>query len=331
MGSPHPEIALFGTQTRPASAPCCDHYAGTEKLIGKSLELQGKLGPVFDLTVDLEDGAAIGNEKHHRNLAIETVLGVNNRFKRIGVRIHDPQSAWWQEDLRAVVSAAGSSLSHLTVPKISSLAEAKLVLALLEDTQTAGGVRSQIPVHFLIETFGALREIWEIAALPGVRGLDFGLMDFVSAHGGIIPDSAMSSPGQFSHALIVRAKSEICAAAIANGKLASHNVTPQYSDSQQTREDARVARRQFGFTRMWSIHPAQIPAIIEGMSPDLQEVSLAGEIVLAGWRAAWAPISYGSRLHDRASYRYYWSVLRTAHSNGLALAPEVIAAFFTKN
>jgi citrate lyase subunit beta/citryl-CoA lyase len=92
------------------------------------------------------------------------------------------------------------------------------------------GVDRRIPVHVLIETHGALREVWEIAALPGVESLDFGLMDFVSGHHGAIPGSAMKSPGQFDHPLVARAKCEISAAAMANGVVPSHNVTTELKD-----------------------------------------------------------------------------------------------------
>ncbi|MEX3605442.1 MAG: hypothetical protein VB142_01575 [Burkholderia sp.] len=64
----------------------------------------------------------------------------------------------------------------------------------------------------LIETHGALDQGAQIAALPAVSTLSFGLMDFVSAHHGVIPDSAMRSPGQFNHPLVRRAKPEIAAA-----------------------------------------------------------------------------------------------------------------------
>ena len=60
---------------------------------------------------------------------------------------------------------------------------------------------------------------------PWLQVLDFGLMDFVSGHHGAIPASAMRSPGQFDHRLLARAKSEVVAAAIANGVVPAHNVT----------------------------------------------------------------------------------------------------------
>lgn len=44
------------------------------------------------------------------------------------------------------------------------------------------------------------------------------------------------------------------------------------------------------------------------------------EIALA---ADWGPTRYHDTLHDRASYRYYWSVLRRADAAGRALPAEV--------
>ena len=35
----------------------------------KSLELQGELGPVFDVTLDCEDGAPVGGEASMRSCA----------------------------------------------------------------------------------------------------------------------------------------------------------------------------------------------------------------------------------------------------------------------
>jgi citrate lyase beta subunit len=48
----------------------------------------------------------------------------------------------------------------------------------------------------------------------------------------------MRSPGQFEHPLIVRAKCEISAAALANGAVPSHNVTTELRDLDFIRNDA---------------------------------------------------------------------------------------------
>ena len=38
----------------------------------------------------------------------------------------------------------------------------------------------------------------------------------------------------------------------------------------------------------------------------------------AGAAAAdWAPVQHQGRLHDRASYRYYWELLERAHVTGM--------------
>jgi len=34
---------------------------------------------------------------------------------------------------------------------------------------------------------------------------------------------------------------------------------------------------------------------------------------------SWGPINKDGRLHDRASYRYYWSILKRASMSGMKL------------
>ena len=48
----HPRAALFEAGDLVPSLPVCDHYCGVEARMRKSLELQGELGPVFDVTLD---------------------------------------------------------------------------------------------------------------------------------------------------------------------------------------------------------------------------------------------------------------------------------------
>jgi len=183
-------------------------------------------------------------------------------------------------------------------------------------------------VHVLIETHGALHDAWEIAALSGVQTLDFGLMDFVSGHHGAIASAFMRSPGQFEHPLIVRAKAGIVAAALAHGVVPAHNVCLDLRNPYNVFRDAWRARNDFGFLRMWSIHPSQVQPIVDAMKPDLAEVADASRILLAAQRAAWGPIQYAGELHDRATYRYFWEILQKAKITGVALPEEAAVAFF---
>jgi citrate lyase subunit beta/citryl-CoA lyase len=139
----------------------------------------------------------------------------------------------------------------------------------------------------------------------------------------------MRTPGQFAHPLVVRAKLEMVAACHAHGKVPSHNVTTEIKDTAVVANDAQRATAEFGFTRMWSIHPDQIKPIIKAFTPRLSEVNEAASILTEAINAHWGPIAQNGRLHDRASYRYYWTVLQRARLAGLAL-PEAAAALINQ-
>jgi citrate lyase subunit beta/citryl-CoA lyase len=173
-----------------------------------------------------------------------------------------------------------------------------------------------------------LREVQQIAAHPRIESLSFGLMDFVSAHRGAIPATAMSATGQFTHPLVVRAKLEIAAACHGFAKTPSHCVVTEFADRRAIEAAATRAAHDFGYTRMWSIHPDQIRPIVEAFAPSAAEVDHAVEIILDAQDAQWAPIRHRDTLHDRASYRYFWQVLERAHRTGQPLPATIAERFF---
>ncbi|MCS0581819.1 aldolase/citrate lyase family protein [Massilia pinisoli] len=320
----HPSEVLFQGQRQPLLLPACDHYAGSEKLMRKSMALQQELGPLFDITFDCEDGAAAGNERAHAELVATLVDSPDNRAHRIGARLHDVTSPHFAQDVEIIVGAAAQTLAYVVLPKPDSLEDVLRAQDVVNQAAAKAG-RAVLPLHVLIETHGALHDAYAIAALPQVESLSFGIMDFVSAHHGAIPSAAMRTPGQFTHPLVVRAKLEMVAACHAHDKVPSHNVTTEIKDSAVVANDAQRAAAEFGFTRMWSIHPDQIKPIVKAFTPRLAEVNEATSILQAAMAKDWGPIAHGGRLHDRASYRYYWTVLQRAKLAGLAL-PEAAAA-----
>ena len=329
MNAPvHPGAALFKGEKPFPVIPSCDHYAGSEKLILRALELQDSIGPVFDLTCDCEDGAQAGREKEHAEMIVRVLNSGANKRKMAGVRIHDPGHAHWKQDLDILVSGAGALLSHITVPKAPSAKQVAEAIDYVQLVAAHHRVGRRIPIHALVETHGALREAYDIAALPWMQSLAFGLMDFVSGHHGALGAAAMRSPGQFEHKLIVRAKTEIVAAALANGIVPAHNVTIELKDTTVVYDDARRARDEFGFLRMWSIYPAQIQPIVDAMKPDHSEVENGAAILLAAQKAGWGPIQHAGELHDRATYRYYWGLLQRARTSGVPVPAEADRAFF---
>ena len=323
----HPRRALFDPDERAVPAlPVCDHYSGVEPRMRKSLELQADMGPVFDVTLDNEDGAPVGGEAEHAHLIAELLASTDNRWGRVGVRVLPVDHARFA-DVVAIVLAAARRPAYLMLPKPRNLAE----LQRAADAIDAGG-GADIPLHALVETHGALRDVQALAAHPRIESLSFGLMDFVSAHRGAIPLSAMGVKGQFDHPLVVRAKLEIAAACHAEGKVPSHCVVTEFKHTAALQDAAELAARRFGYARMWSIHPSQVQTIVEAFSPTTAEVDLAVEILLAAQAAQWAPIRHRDVLHDRASYRSFWHLLeraqRTSPTDGPQLPGEVRAAWF---
>ena len=324
----HPREALFGGEKRFPALCACEHFAGSEERMHKALELQARLGPIFDVSCDCEDGARPGREKEHAEMVVRVLTGPSNRHGRAGARIHDASHPCWKQDIEILVGGAGAALAYLTIPKVRSARETTQVIEVIERSASRHNLRRAIPVHVLIETHGALREVNDIAALPGLETLDFGLMDFISAHHGAIPAAAMRSPLQFEHRLLSRAKAHTVAAALAHGLVPSHNVTLDLKDPQAAFKDARRARLEFGFLRMWSIHPVQIQPILDAMKPDPSELRQAADILLAARDAGWGPVQHGGELHDRASYRYYWNLLEQAKASGVAIPEDALRVFF---
>ncbi len=316
----HPSAVLFGHISPPRPLPPVVHYCGQERFMRKALALQAERGPVFDVALDLEDGAPAGREREHAELVTELVMSPENRFARVGVRIHDRTHPHWRRDIDILLPRLAQRVAFITLPKARGIEDVEVVAQVI--AQRCAGTRLP-PLHVLIETQGAVRDAYAIAAHPLVECLDFGLMDFVSDHLGAVPAAAMRSPLQFTHPLVRRAKETVAAAAHAASKTPAHNVCVVLDDPEAVFADARRARDEFGFTRMWSIHPGQIDPILRAFTPSAEEISVAVRILTNAAAADWGPIRDEGTLHDRASYRYYWTLLARAHAGGCPLPPEI--------
>jgi len=326
----HPREVLLGAQAGAVTLPVCDHYSGVEVRMRKSLALQAdylaRCGAcVFDVTLDCEDGAPAGGEAEHAALVTELVGGVPTagpHGQRVGVRVHAVGHPAFEAEVATIVGQVGGRLAYLMLPKVESVADVDAALAAI----TAAG-HPALPLHVLIESPLAVHRAFDIAAHPAVQSMSFGLMDFVSAHGGAIPASGMGVAGQFSHPLVLRAKTELASACHAYGKVPSHCVVTEFKDTVALGRAARRAAAELGYTRMWSIHPDQIQPIIDAFAPAQDEVERAAAIISAAQAAEWGPISHQGYLHDRASYRYFWQVLERAHQTGVKM-PSDVQVFF---
>ena len=318
----HPAKILLDAQGGAMRLPVCDHYSGVDVRMRKSLQLQAEMMAefgtcVFDVTLDCEDGAPVGQEAAHAKLVTELANGAA-AGARVAARVHAVDHAHFQADMDIIAGGAADKLCHIMVPKVESVDD-----VLFAEKALQRATAKRVPLHVLIESPAAVQQAFEIAAHPAVQSISFGLMDFVSAHGGAIPASAMTAQGQFEHPLVVRAKLEIAAACHAHGKVPSHCVVTEFKNPQVLQACVQKAGRELGYTRMWSIHPDQIRPILRAFAPAADEVNDAAQILTAAAVQNWGPISFGGVLHDRASYRYFWQLLERAHQTGQALPVEV--------
>ena len=322
----NPREILLGAQAQAGFMPVCDHYSGVEARMRKSLQLQAEMieefgACVFDITLDCEDGAPVGGEAEHAALVV-ALAATAGPGARVAVRVHPVDHPSFEQDVATIAGKVGNRLCHMMLPKVESAADVDRAAKAL-DAIGAG----QLPLHALIESPAAVHRAFDIAAHPRIQSLSFGLMDFVSAHGGAIPAAGMGIDGQFTHPLVVRAKLEIASACHAHGKVPSHGVVTEFKDSKALSNAARRAAGELGFTRMWSIHPDQIRPILAAFAPSEHDIDTASKMILAAAAAQWAPISFDGKLQDRASYRYYWQVLERAHRTGRSL-PQAVRGWF---
>ncbi|HEY1228000.1 MAG TPA: aldolase/citrate lyase family protein [Ramlibacter sp.] len=322
----HPRQVLLGAQAGAVALPVCDHYSGVEARMKKSLQLQAEMAQefgacVFDVTLDCEDGAPVGGEAEHAQRVTELALAAAPGM-RVAVRVHPVDHPSFAADIATIAGRAGQRLAHIMVPKVESADDVVRAVAAID----AAGATA-LPLQVLIESPLAVRNAFDIASHPRVQSLSFGLMDFVSAHAGAIPAEGMAAAGQFSHPLVVRAKLEIASAAHAFGKVPSHCVVTEFNNVDAMRAAARRAAEEFGYTRMWSIHPNQIRPILDAFAPSERQIETSTRLIEAALAADWAPVSFDGVLHDRASYRLYWQVLERAHATGRALPAQARAWF----
>lgn len=294
--------------------PVCDHYAGKPKFFEKALNIRAEIGACFDITLDLEDGAEVGQERAFAQWAADSLRFFKGTYgaetRRPGVRLHPVRERAFDMELPVILNPDVPSPAYLMLPKPEHLQDVKLAIEMIQLECNRAGI-DQPPLHVLIETHGALADVQAIAGLEQVESLSFGIMDFISSHRSAIPKNALNSPGQFENPLVRRAKLEISAACHRHGKVPSHNVTRNIVQPEMAAEDAKRAKRDFGYTRMWSIHPAQIVHVVSAMLPTDGEVEEATLVLTEAEKANWGPIQIKGELHDRASYRYFFEVLKS--------------------
>lgn len=200
--------------------------------------------------LDLEDAVA-----PDRKGAARAALACDFTDKPVIVRVNALGTPWHDDDMAAV---ARLPFAAIMLPKAEVAAE---IAALAERT----------PVIALVETARGMGCVREIAMHGRASILALGTVDYVADLGCAHTRDAL-----------LAARSEIVLASRLGGLAAPiDGVTLDVRDAAAARDDARHARRM-GFAGKLAIHPAQVPAILEGMAPDAAERAWARRVLDSG-------------------------------------------------
>lgn len=168
----------MGAQAGSVVLPVCDHYSGVEVRMRKSLQLQAEMmqefgACVFDVTLDCEDGAPVGGEADHAAMVVALAVLAADQA-RVAVRVHPVDHPAFEADMSLIAGKLSRQLCHIMVPKVESLAD-----VLKAEQALLAASADNLPLHVLVESPLAVRNVFEIAAHPRVQSISFGLMDFV--------------------------------------------------------------------------------------------------------------------------------------------------------
>jgi citrate lyase subunit beta/citryl-CoA lyase len=208
--------------------------------------------------LDVEDAVAPNDKLEARRAVAQWCAAATAHRSRLAIRINDPTTAWFAEDL-ALLRTTAVALALL--PK----AERPEGLAQVVRAMVAGG--SVIP---MIESAKGVANVEAISSAAGVLRLAFGMLDYA-----VDLDLSDDERG------LVYAAGRIAVASKCAG-LASPiaGVTMALDDEAQLVADVAFARA-CGFGAKLCIHPRQVGAVCRLFAPTPGEIDWATRVVAA--------------------------------------------------
>jgi len=239
------------------------------------------------VSFDLEDAVSPAHKAQARAQVAAALNGAARLPRRplMIVRVNALDSAWFEEDVRAM-AAAGPDWINL--PKVASAADVQAAAAALESAEREAAGRVPIGLLLNIETAMGLQHAAEIAgAHPRVVGLQLGLADLFEPLGIDRRDPANVHAAMFALRM----------AAGAAGLFALDGACPDIADESGFRAEAAMARR-LGFAGKSCIHPKQVAWANDVFSPDAAALAAARRLVDAADAAGLGVFSLDGRMVD---------------------------------
>jgi citrate lyase subunit beta/citryl-CoA lyase len=214
--------------------------------------------PADALIFDLEDAVPAGSKSE----AIRFLKGwfaANPPQRPPFVRVNGADQAWFNEEKDLLKSTPRLGI---VLPKIGTPSEASESI----HSYLAGDIRSVI---LLVEDTRAVLNLRELTSLPEVAGIGIGFEDLFSGQMFIRDDLSD---------LAARIRSEVALHCAAKGIAAIDSISLDLTGGECFEREATAARKA-GLTAMFSIHPAQLPAINRIFSPSFEQIAEARGIV----------------------------------------------------
>lgn len=204
--------------------------------------------------LDLEDAVAPSAKADARDAVADYLAGATAY-----VRVNAPDTPWYEDDLRALGSAAG--LRGVMLPKAESADQVASV------TRTLGSSRALIA---LVETARGVLAAEAIASTTGVTRLAFGSVDLALDTGVRDEDTGF---------LYARSHLVLCSRA-AGLAAPIDGVTTNIDEGEPAGDAARLAA-QIGFGAKLCVHPRQIAPVAEAFAPTPEDIAWASQVVAA--------------------------------------------------
>ncbi|MGZ4720811.1 HpcH/HpaI aldolase/citrate lyase family protein [Oryzihumus sp.] len=242
---------------------------------------KAKTLPVDALILDLEDAVAPDAKEQARENACAAVRSGEYGRRELTIRVNGIGTRWHEEDLAAAASAGPDAV---VVPKVSSAAEVRQLVAALE----AAGAPEHTRLWAMVETPVAMLHCEEIAAASErLTVLVMGTNDLAKElHAEHVPGRAPLLTGLGLCLLAARA----------TGTVILDGVFNDVKDADGFAAEC-LQGRQMGFDGKTLIHPGQVETCNDTFAPSEAQVEEARGI-LAAWEqgAGAGVVTYNGRM-----------------------------------
>ncbi|HEY4097662.1 MAG TPA: CoA ester lyase [Baekduia sp.] len=224
-----------------------------------------------EVVIDLEDAVAVDAKESARETVLTALQEVDFGATAVAVRVNAARTPWCHADLAALAGAA-DVLGTVVVPKVESAGDLAFVDRLLDGAEAASGRARALRVEALIETAAGVARVLEIAgSSPRLDGLILGYADLAASLGRT--PAAVADRSGWNYA-----REAVLTAARTHGLQAIDGPSLTVSIDAVFTADTASAR-DLGWDGRWTIHPQQVPALLEAFVPTAEELAWARKVV----------------------------------------------------